>query len=285
MASGGITTYNLREGFRSEFIATYIFSAFGPTTKMSSESDYGIDLVCNIAVRDKQVLKIGSTYGVQIKSGDIEFKYIGKQATTWLKDLEFPLLLVRVDKDESRIRIYSTWNLHNYIHMLNSDSENDYCHSVEFVTDETSGEIAMPVIELDAVRITVGKPILDFRFHDIGDNDNRDKYLSILKEWVEIDRLNINNRRSGIPVVKGFFSWKTNESLETSLREWYKPYHYSSHHADNMMNTFVECSVSLALYYKRNGNKDIRTSLQNVIKQLSLYDKLDSFQLGVFGDE
>ena len=39
MASGGVTARNTRQGFRSEYIVKYIFSAFGTAVDVSAEND------------------------------------------------------------------------------------------------------------------------------------------------------------------------------------------------------------------------------------------------------
>ena len=50
--SGGILAYNFREGYRSEYLAHYIFSGFGPAIPVAREDDFGLDLICNISKRD-----------------------------------------------------------------------------------------------------------------------------------------------------------------------------------------------------------------------------------------
>jgi hypothetical protein len=59
--SGGITTRNYREGFRSEYIAHYVFSAFGTSVPVTVGNDIGIDLLCNLTDFDGTVITVKST--------------------------------------------------------------------------------------------------------------------------------------------------------------------------------------------------------------------------------
>lgn len=96
--SGGVITFNYREGFRSEYLADYVFSAFGPSLPIAREDDYGVDMICNMAYQEGKLMRVEATYGVQVKSQDTAFKYIGKQAVNWLFSLEFPLFFVEISK-------------------------------------------------------------------------------------------------------------------------------------------------------------------------------------------
>ncbi len=65
--SGGLITYNLREGFRSEYLAHYAFSAFGPSIQIQREDDFGLDLICNLSEQEGNMLITKLAYGVQVK--------------------------------------------------------------------------------------------------------------------------------------------------------------------------------------------------------------------------
>ena len=40
--------YYLKEGSRSEYLAWFALSAFGPSVQIPRQEDYGIDFICNI---------------------------------------------------------------------------------------------------------------------------------------------------------------------------------------------------------------------------------------------
>jgi len=177
--SGGIITYNLREGYRSESLAQYILSAFGPCIPITREDDYGIDLLCNLAERNGVMQIIKTAYGVQVKSDGTDFEFRGVQAIEWLLNFEFPFLLCVVNKGTASIEIFSTWNVNKLLLMLDPNNKSNFPELIKFVPDsnETLGE---PTINGKEAIVPIGKPILSFNVTEIGDSTKRANYWKIL---------------------------------------------------------------------------------------------------------
>lgn len=253
--SGGIITYNFREGFRSEYLAHYVFSAFGPSIPVLREDDFGIDILCNTAKRVGVMMTIKGSYGVQIKSTDTEFAFKGKAFKEWLKSLEFPLILADVSKSEARIKIYSTWKL-NYFLISGGDPE-----EIRFI-EEKHG-----VLNSNTEYVEIGSPILEFDVMELGDKSKRDKYHKILDEWIELDRENYKWRKAYIPYVFGYVKYKTNESFTECPSEWAYDFIYSPEIFDKLKDSFSKSAAAVAIHCKGNGLNEELDSLKSYINQ------------------
>jgi len=287
MASGGITARNTRQGLRSEYIAKYIFSAFGTAVEVTSGNDIGIDLLCNLTFDQGKLIVYKSTYGIQVKSRGAEFKYSGKVATGWLSKMEFPLLLVEIDKGQSAVKVYSTWNLNRYILGLHTDEEGSYPDEVIFDTTITD-----VLTEPDCTKgiVPVGKPILEFNFTDIDDSLTCNNLCSVLNDWLEIDDKNYAMRRAGVSMAYGYTKWETNKK-PTEQGVWYKPYFYSSHHTEKIMKLLSEIWPVLGLYHKESSKDGSLEPFRSIFNDLfvfahkHLFQKFGDFEKGVFDKE
>ena len=247
-SSGGLITYNYREGSRSEYLANYVFSAFGPSILISKENDYGLDIICNLAEREGVMSYVKSSYGVQVKSEGFPFKYTNKQATEWLFSLEFPLILAEVSKSNSYIKIYSSWNLNKYLLLFkNREDKESFPNEIVF-RPSNDDELGEP--DSKTGDIPIGKPILEFNIMDIGETGNRLKYGKILKEWLDFENENYRLRLVGIPCCFGYIKWETNKSLEEKQRIWQKRYFFSPHHSKEAKQIFTKTAMALGVYYK-----------------------------------
>jgi hypothetical protein len=70
MPSTGAIAANFHEGSRSEYLAQYVFSAFGTSVPVPHQEDHGIDLVCTLTERKGQLAWPVADYSVQVKSTD-----------------------------------------------------------------------------------------------------------------------------------------------------------------------------------------------------------------------
>lgn len=276
--SGGVTARNTRQGFRSEYIARYIFSAFGTAVEVSQGNDIGIDILCSLTYNEGKLIIVKSSYGVQVKSKNSKFKYKGKQATTWLSKLEYPLLLASVDKKGSKIKIYSTWNLNRYLLSLHTEDEQKFPDEICFVTSKVDGYSEPD----NRGNIPVGKPILEFDFSDINNNSMLNKYYKVLSEWLEIDNRNYLLRRAGISCAFGYTKWETNQSIDESIRTWYKPYFYSPYHIERIKEFLAEAFVPIGLYNKGLKDGDQSQRYKDEFNDLKRY--IDKYLFDKMGD-
>ena len=288
--SGGITARNFREGFRSEYIANYIFTAFGTAVQVTQGNDMGIDLLCNLAEFVGTSIIFRSSYGVQIKSEGTEFAYSGTVATKWLSKLEYPLLLAEVSKRDAWIKIYSTWNINRFLLGLHSDNEAHFPEKIKFVTSNDDDKLKEPTS--DGI-IPVGKPILHFNFYEMDNEEQRDNYRTILSEWLDFDNRNYMFRRAGVSFATGYTKWATNKSVKEigGDREFYTPYYYSAFHKGKNKTVLANAFIPIALFckgYYMESNDEIYKREFNAIREYSntyLFEELDEFGKHLFKDE
>lgn len=287
MASGGVTARNTRQGFRSEYIVKYIFSAFGTAVDVSTENDIGLDLICNLTSFEGKLIVYKSTYGIQVKSKGTPFKYSGKQATTWLSKLEFPILLVEIDKPNSLIKVYSTWNINRYILGFHSEDETIFPEEVIFDTEQNE-ELQEP-ISLKG-KIPVGKPILEFNFQEIDNTEKCNNFYEVLSEWLDMDNKNYSLRRAGVSTVLGFTKWETNRK-PSEFHVWYKPYFFSPHHESKILQLLKETWPVLGLYNKASSNNGKIEQFKNTYNDLRefainhLFHLFGDYEKGIFKEK
>ncbi len=242
---------NPREGFRSETLARFALSAFGPATDVEVEDDYGVDLVCATSRRVGQRLHVGSGYLVQVKSQtETEVTYSGEHTGKWLEDLGSPLLVCRVDKAAARIELYSTWNISRVLHQIAAYSQ---------ASPETFWLILDQPVSTDEPSpnaIPLGIPIVAFSVTELHDSEKVNTLRTCIEEWVRMDSQNILWRRIGLAVAFGYTKWETNRP-PSHFNNWYHPYYYSAKVADRAREILVECAALIALTHKTNKVSEV----------------------------
>jgi hypothetical protein len=132
-SSGGVVANNFRQGSRAEIIAQYFFSEFCIAERVLKENDFGIDLYCSLMDVSGSMGYTSTLFGVQIKSGDAPFQYSGEYVSTWLKQINVPLLMCRVSREDLSVAIYSTWTINSLL------SGNDNFTRISFIESYSSG--------------------------------------------------------------------------------------------------------------------------------------------------
>ena len=238
--SGGVLSRNTRQGLRSETLARFALSAFGPATDVEARDDHGVDLVCATSRPIGKLVHVGPGYYVQVKSqGITAVTFKGSNARPWLEGLGVPMLICVVDKAKATLRLYSTWNLArvllNFIAYGGDDSV------ITLVMDEdVTGSQPLPT------RVQLGPPIVSFHIADL-DNEEQVQLLgACIEEWVLMDTENLVRRRQGLAVAKGYTKWETNQ-LPSTFGHWYKPFFYSSDTAASARKVLTECAALIAL--------------------------------------
>ncbi len=254
-SSGGIITYNLREGFRSESLAHYVFSAFGPCLPINTVEDFGFDLLCNLADIKQKMMLIKSSFGVQVKSKGFDFEFKGDHVIQWLSSLEIPFLLAVISKNTTLIEIYTTWNLNRLLLELGNISKTKYPNKIKFVPDNNK-TLKFPTIKSKSALIPIGKPILSFNISDLGNPQNRQSYRLIMGEWIEMDATNYKNRRAGLPICYGYTEWQSNLSLVQSRRGFDKKYFFGPTYHKKVNEIIIESAIVAGNYLKNTYNSN-----------------------------
>lgn len=288
MGKGGLITYNLREGFRSEYIAHFAFSAFGPANPYPQEDDYGLDLICNLAEIDGKVMKIKSAYGVQVKSEGTPFVFKGKDALRWLNSLEFPMFLADISKKRFSIKIYTTWNLNRLLPSIDFSNKDSIPDQVSFIPD-SSDQLQGP--DISTGNIPIGKPILEFGIEKLAEKSARDSYWKILKEWIDLDNDNYRFRRAGITSQFGYLTWSTNKSKDEEERIWHKNFHYSPAIHENILLLLSEAFIIEGLFckasYESTKNKSFKEQYNSAKEFVDKYliEHMSDFGKNVFDNK
>jgi hypothetical protein len=261
--SGGVIPNNFRQGSRAEIIAQYFFSEFCIAERVTRENDFGVDLYCTLMKISGSIGLTSTLFGVQIKSGDAPFMYAGEYVALWLKTLNIPLLMCRIDRSELSVKVYSAWTLNS---LVTEDSSFDRVEFLERYSDDSEADfLKMPIVENGTATVWMGPPIIECTLEQLINGKIPKNELGIvIKEWIEFDFLNYAKRHIGIPAYFGYTKWITNQSLETSQRKWYNPHHFSDSQSINAVKIILESGALVAL--NKGKEHPFVTGLAELIK-------------------
>jgi hypothetical protein len=260
-SSGGYIANNFRRGYRAEYLAKYVISEFGPCERINPENDYGIDLIATVMKKVGSVGIVSSVYGVQVKSGDAPFHYSGDQLVDWIKAYNIPIILCRAERATGKVMLYSTWPLH---HLILAHGDQDI-REMDFIEEYGSVEqLKMPEVLENKATIWVGKPIVDVSSMELNQIELVAEIVKSLAEWINFDADNYFRRKANIPIVFGYLTWETNKSLDSSRREYWKPYHYSDQNTQSAIKLIQDCATLIAL--NRGTQSQVTQHLAQFVK-------------------
>lgn len=270
--------FNFREGDRSEYLATYFFSAVGLVTPVPRQEDIGFDLVCSIADQETGRLTFNYQYLLSVKSlstPNIDLKPAKSEDGSlphiaWLFRQELPLLLAVVDKEGQEVRVYSTlpiWFLY---------FENRDCGSVSLVprtTDEQWGDVGRLVKgdELDNLKgsfhytVDLGHPIVRATIADLANVEKLRSIKKSMRAAVNYGRISALQVQLGVPYFYWFAKTQPDGSLPT-------PAFYAQEvpdvkeAQDYVYSRIAPTLISLAMLYK---TKKDAVNLEAVAKLLA----------------
>lgn len=231
-----------QRGKRAELLATYILSSIAAVTQVRREDDYGIDLLCTLVSKQRNVLRAGRAFGVQVKSAsDSLVKYGGLDKNgnwkgyeiDWLFNQDQPILIALADIENYQVRLYVTfqiWYLRYQIGrnpgeiLLVPDEEllaaSFEPHSVQWrYKDEPlpytckSGTAGNGF----SYRVPLGKPIVTMSVDENDENLLRE-IRKILDRSLELDYMNIRYRSMDIAYYQEWKSWETNRLPEATIQ-------------------------------------------------------------------
>lgn len=203
MVSTGSIAPNFHEGTRSEYLAQYVFSAFGTSISVPHAEDAGINLYCTLGERIGQRLHVQNYYFVQVKSQKGEIRYEGEKSVEWLLSHRYPLLICFVDKKSSRIEVFQT--LQVTICFAKAGVK-----SITLLPD-SGGQFFKNVEPGQDLKLHLGLPILDFDVSQMQDEKWVNRAMGILKFWVELDQESISQKPMGLTLFRIPESYETNQ--------------------------------------------------------------------------
>ncbi|HXF89691.1 MAG TPA: hypothetical protein VNK48_15170 [Xanthobacteraceae bacterium] len=206
--SVGSLAANIHEGFRSEYLAQFVFSAFGTAIPVPHQEDTGLDLYCTLLERVGQRAWPRAYYSVQVKSTMEPWIIDGPESVRWLIEHPLPIFLCVVNKQDATIRVYHTtprfaawaWGTHKTRLQLDLGNENR-AQTVDWRTGDS---------------FILGAPILKFTVQQILGDDFRKLAADVLQFWIDNDVENLFRIKSGIPAFLIPNDYETNTKNITS---------------------------------------------------------------------
>ncbi|MBI3242513.1 MAG: hypothetical protein HYZ49_09495 [Chloroflexi bacterium] len=210
MTITGAIAPNFHEGTRSEYLAQYIFSAFGTSTPVPHPEDAGIDLYCTLGTRIGHRLHVQNYYFVQVKSEKREIGYEDSKSVEWLLSHKYPLLICLIDKKANSVQVYQTLS-------ITTCSAKIGIKSLTLVpdSDEHLFDVFQPA---ESMEVPLGRPILDFTSDKMADQQWVNNAMAVIKSWVELDQYNIDQKALGVPFFVVPVGYRTNEPLEPATK-------------------------------------------------------------------
>lgn len=202
----GSIAMNLHEGFRSEYLAQYVFASVGTAVSIPSQEDHGLDLYCTLVDKlgTRAWLKAYFSVQVKSKSDTVSWDFKGKEEVRWLIEYPLPLFLCVVDKKKARLEIYQTlprfevWTLPPFPENLRLVP--GVGPEGGFTKWEEGGERSLSA------------PILDFSIAEMLEDGFPERVQQILFEWIKFDEANIHRVKSGIYSMSRPAKYQTNSS-------------------------------------------------------------------------
>jgi hypothetical protein len=207
----GSVAANLHEGSRSEIIADYLFASWGTVTPVRRQDDHGLDLYCTVTDRIGQRAIVTDYYAVQVKSGLNPLEFATPESVKWFVENPNPLFLACVDKKTGVLRIYQL--MVRYFIAIGQLPQS----LAITLEDTTEGRCISGFDEPD--KRSTSAPILKISWADILDDQKMNGYRDVLRDWIQIDRGNLDLRASGLLRFQMPVSYKTNQRLENVRTE------------------------------------------------------------------
>lgn len=139
---------NLRGGDRAEYLAQFILSSMGVSVQVPRQEDHGHDFFCALQRQDDRQLTFHSPFTVQTGTiGGKNFVYGAKKKDgqlvhrpmeiDFLRKLQLPFFVGVVDKEQHRLRLYSTSPMWRILYQNEKIGRIEFCPRQALVSDET----------------------------------------------------------------------------------------------------------------------------------------------------
>lgn len=219
----GVLPFGFYQGSRSEYLAIYVLSRICAVTPVPRQTDFGVDMICNLAKREGGVLKVGAPFAVQVKSDPEPVGYPGEPASEgnaavrWLLDQTIPFTLAIAERSEQRVRLYSTWPL------VKLRYERGFAfRQILLIPGNDGDEVEEPLWSEHTGRgeVFLGPPILDFTPLDVEDSSRADHLSEVLSAWIYLELENYANKVADVCYVQGYIRYKPNEKPTGKRHLW-----------------------------------------------------------------
>lgn len=183
----GMRDRNLRSGDLHEDLGILLLKAIGLVAPVPRQEDVGTDaFVTLIRPEGSRRLIPDLSFLVQLKSASVSsVSYTTKDGMAWIRSLDSPLFIGRVDIKQSRIELFTTLRLHQVL------LEKDY-KGIELLLDPGKESADDPNLR----RANLGQPIHAWSIADLSKPDFLTRSYAVLRP--HIDALRRNRSLRGI---------------------------------------------------------------------------------------
>jgi hypothetical protein len=283
--SGGLQP-DFRQGNRSEYLAQYLLSYLGTSVLVPRQEDVGIDFHCAISVANGQIEEIKEQFHVQIKSNitdEIEFGSIVKSGSKqkkkwkkheldWLFNLDNPLFIGIVNKDEGSIELYTTsfmwfnyWTKEFLTIKFLPNTPSDHSAEIHALADEDITEWAKEIessIPKIMTIVPMGPPVIRLTKENVRVEATLFKIKEVLRLAIMIEHSNITYKKLRLPYFNWLLKIATNSTIQGG-------YFYSIdkvlREEVGLYKNLTPILISLALLYKNTQDARFETIL-NALK-------------------
>jgi hypothetical protein len=271
---------NFYWGTRYEYATTLALSSIASAIQIPRPEDYGFDHICTLVevIGNNRYPRI--SFGVQVKPEDkdmIVYGDINKNGelqdweVEWLFNRDLPLIIATVNLVPSFcLKLYSTWSVwHAYwmrpdfnkrkvnIH-INQQPElpnNVFDRWKSYPHDSSSIET------YDNCDVYLGQPICEMK-SPTPEIDESTKLYECLSFWINLDKLNIQYRKLGIPIMYTVQDWVTNEKPNFSPYQYaFKPKGIKQ---ENLLQTLAPMIWSLENTFKEQSDTENQNRLNGI---------------------
>jgi len=203
------TPFGFYQGNRSEYLAIPALSKLGFTIPVPRQEDrFGIDFIVHLArMKDKTVIPIGKSFGIQIKANDKPLVFNKQVERNYLYGSTIPFFLGVVSRKDLTLTIYSTLTRLCFFWMKGPNKP------FKIVIKKTRDGLVAP--NYKEGNIWTGKPILKI---DIGEKSAaKDRLEEIqnlqatMKDWITLENDMLSLKEQKVPIVWRPLSYETNK--------------------------------------------------------------------------
>lgn len=208
----GADSITSNRGVLSETLAEYLFSTWGPVTRVRWENDFGWDLHCAMTEPLGQLRWVKTSYNVQVKSNFRPWCFNSPDEVRWLIEHPEPLFLCVVDKKKGQISVYQThvrfgiWASGQLPTKIKLKPGNGTSGNVDAWTRGPDCQLSAPIIKITA--------------QELFDDAILSNLQRTLNAWVDWELRSIQMVRMGLFRSRSPLNYQTNTpELNHSIRE------------------------------------------------------------------
>ncbi len=208
----GMIPFGFHEAARSEYLAQYVFTAFGTSSPVLRTEDHGVDFHCTLTRQEGTGLWPDGYYAVQVKSMSGKAKpkpwtFRTPESVRFFVEYPAPLFLCMVDKKAAQLKVYQS------LVRFGVTVSGELPAQLTLIPTGRGPDALGPYGGPDPVtsNYLLGDPVLDFTIPDLLDEEKFIKLKAVLKYWVDIDSKNIDRYRIGLRTLRAPAHYSTNE--------------------------------------------------------------------------